>query len=812
MSAWLATGAAPAVSAAVSCLALSVLFPMLLALRRTTVTLVLSGALACAAGAGLASAARVAAAHAGPLPGLAGQRAIATLDVVVTADPQRLAPRARRPGAAPITILIRGRVERVAARGKVTRVRSPVLVFTHGDRWLSLLPSQAVRVTGRLSAARRGEAAAALVHVPGPPGTAARPSGVQEIADRLRDGLRAAVAGLPPNERGLVPGLVLGDTSGMPPALIEDFRTAGLTHLTAVSGANLTILLGVVLFAGRWLGIRARAAPLLGLSTMAGFLVLARPEPSLLRATVMGAVGLLALASGRRGRGLPVLCAAVVLLVLIDPWLARAYGFALSVLATAGLLILAPGWRDRLACWLPRPLAAAVAVPAAAQVACAPVVVMLSAEVSLIAVPANLLAAPAIAPATVLGVLATVTAPVAPPVAHVLGELSGLPARWIVGIAERSSALPGATLPWPGTLRGALLLAAIPLAAAALAGLRRCTGICGRTRRGLRRLPAQLLPVAAALVVAVVIAVRPTLPAVWRLYGWPPPSWLLVACDVGQGDALALNAGPRAAVVVDAGPDPPAVDRCLRRLGVRTVPYLLLTHFHADHVAGVPGVLRGRAVGEIGVGPVAEPRDEAVRVARWAREHGVPLTQPVVGEVRRVGPLTWRVLWPVRLIDEGSLPNNASLAILADVNGIRLLLTGDVEPPAQRGLLRAEPAIRADVLKVPHHGSAHQDPALLRAVGARVAVVSAGAGNEYGHPAESTVRMLRSAGAQVLRTDRDGDVAVTGATRDRLRAVARSNTDATHEEPSTAPPSGSSEPRPPWHAGRRCRPHRRPQT
>jgi competence protein ComEC len=529
-----------------------------------------------------------------------------------------------------------------------------------------------------------------------------------------------------------------------------------------VSGANVTIVLGVVLLAGRWLGVRARAAPVLGLGAMVGFLILARPEPSLLRATAMGAVGLLALASGRRSHGVPVLCAAVFVLVLGDPWLSRSYGFALSVLATAGLLILAPRWRDRLARRLPRLMATGLAVPAAAQVACAPVVVMLSAEVSLVAVPANLFAIPAVAPATVLGVLAALASPVAPPLARVFGELAGWPAAWIVTVGERSAAVPGATLPWASGPRGAVLLVLL-MPAAAVVG----TGLAPV----LRRHGGRALPAAAAALVAV-LALRPALPPVWPLQGWPPAGWVLVACDVGQGDALAVNVGRGAAVVVDAGPDPRAVDRCLRRLNVRMIPYLLLTHFHADHVEGVPGVLRGRTVREIGVGPLADPAAEVTRVARWAEDHGVPVTRPAVGEIRRAGALSWRVLWPARLIREGSPPNNASLAILAEVDGIRLLLTGDVEPPAQRALLRAEPGLRADVLKVPHHGSAHQDSHFLRTVGARVAVVCVGEGNDYGHPAAATLAMLRAAGSRVLRTDQDGDIAVVVSSA-RLRVVGR---------------------------------------
>ena len=243
---------------------------------------------------------------------------------------------------------------------------------------------------------------------------------------------------------------------------------------------------------------------------------------------------------------------------------------------------------------------------------------------------------------------------------------------------------------------------------------------------------------------------------------------MLVACDIGQGDALVLNAGPDAAVVIDAGPDPDAVDGCLRRLGVRRIPYLLLTHFHADHVEGLPGVLRGRAVAEIGVSPLPDPPGQAAEVTRWAGR--IPISHPAPGEQRVAGAVAWRVLWPSRLIAEGSPPNNASVVLLAEIRGIRILLTGDVEPPAQAALHRAEPGLRADVLKIPHHGSNYQDPILLTSLGARVAVASAGQDNDYGHPAPLTLRLLQAAGMQVLRTDLHGDVAVV--IRDGFLAVA----------------------------------------
>ena len=237
-----------------------------------------------------------------------------------------------------------------------------------------------------------------------------------------------------------------------------------------------------------------------------------------------------------------------------------------------------------------------------------------------------------------------------------------------------------------------------------------------------------------------------------------------MVCDVGQGTAVAVRVGARSAVVVDAGPDPARIDRCLRRIGVRDVPILILSHFHADHVLGVPGVLRGRSVGEVVVSPLPEPDAQAAAVERWSAAAGVGVHIARVGEVRSVGDVTLRLLGPTRLVAGDSPPNNASVVVLAELPGptgdVRLLLPGDVEPPAQAVLEQALPGLRADVLVVPHHGSANQDPDWIASLGARLAVVPVGAGNDYGHPAPSLLALLRRLGTTVLRTDTDGAVAL----------------------------------------------------
>ena len=692
-----------------------------------------------AAAAMAVTALRVAGVQAGPVPDLAAQRAAVTATAVVTTDPQL------RPGRFGDFVLLRLLLTRVTGRGHTYAVRTPVLLF--GDPvWRRVAPGQQVRLSGRLDTADGADLAAVMV-ARGPPTTVAPPGPVGRAVNDLRQGLRRSVARLPPAERSLVPALVDGDDAGMPDDVTDDFRTTGLTHLLAVSGANLTLVLAFLLVVGRWCGVRARGLLVLGALGVVGFVLLARTEPSVLRAAAMGVVALAGLGAGGRRRGARALCVAVVVLVLFDPWLARSVGFTLSVVATAGILLLAPVWRDAMARWLPRPLAEALAVPMAAQLVCTPVVAAISGQVSLVAVLANLLAAPAVAPATVLGVETPVVGPVSSWLAERVGWLAGRAAWWIVTVAERGAALPGAAVPWESSPTSLVLLSAVCLVVMLIA----------------TRLVSRPVPTAAVALVGVLAVVRPVGPL-----GWPPAGWVMVACDVGQGDGLVLNAGRGAALVVDAGPEPDLVDRCLDRLDVRTVPLLVLTHMHADHAEGVEGVGYGRRVGEVEIGPRDTPVSEFRSVLAWAAREGIPVRRAVYGESRRLGRLSWQVIAPdtTRPLphsadgDESSDENNASLVLLVHSGRLRLLLTGDVEPEAQQALLRSGVDLHADVLKVPHHGSRYQEPQFLRAVGADVAVVSVGADNDYGHPAEETLRLLRQAGAQPHRTDLEGDIAV----------------------------------------------------
>ncbi|OLL73183.1 ComEC/Rec2-related protein [Pseudonocardia sp. Ae168_Ps1] len=697
-----------------------------------------------------------------PLRAHADRGAAAEVRVRLTDDPRvlRSTVGGDEAGSARATALVPAELLSATAGDDTWDTGGRILLLAPADTWSDLLPGQEASAAGLLAPAQRPDLTTAVLRARGSPGDVTAPPWWQTAAGSLRDGLRdAAGRALPEAPAGLLPGLAVGDVRAQLPETEQDFRTAGLAHLTAVSGANVAIVTGAVLLLLRLFRADPRFAAAAALLALVGFVVLARPSPSVQGAAVMGAVVLAALAAGRARSAVPALASAVLGLLLYDPALAVDAGFALSVVATGALVLLGPGWTAALtARGLPSGPAEALVVPVAAAVATAPLIAGLNGHVGLVTIVANLLAAPAVAPATVLGVLGAVVSAVSPGAAWLCAWLAGPFVHWLVLVGDRAAAVPGATVPWPAGTGGALLLGALLLGLLAM----------GRVPR--------LRALLVALLVGLLIVLVPTrfVPP-----GWPPPGWRVVACDVGQGDALVLATGPPGhAVLVDTGPTDDAIGSCLDRLGVRVLDLVVITHLHSDHDDGLAGALRGRAAGGIAVGPVREPASGLRQLTAVAGRAAVPVVELSRGVALGWPGLRLDVLGPVHPIasvdgEDGTAVNDGSLVMRASTPAGSVLLTGDIELAAQDDLLASGSDLRADVLKLPHHGSRKVVLRWLDTVRPRAALISVGNGNTYRHPSPELVDRLERSGVSVARTDRAGDVAITGEDPGGLTLVAR---------------------------------------
>lgn len=549
----------------------------------------------------------------------------------------------------------------------------PVRVIGFGDEYL---PSTKFRATGKLLESKEPRVAALFVSW----------KKFQTIDDAnwwqrklgaVRKGLREASKSEP-----LIPGMVLGDTSLQSAEFNVAMRRSGLTHLTAVSGANFAIISSFLLWLMQFPIRRIQARLFVTSIFLIAFIGLVRPSPSVLRAAAMAAVVIFAKSHRTQSHSIPSLGFAIAIVVIADPWQSRDPGFALSVLATAGLLLIAPKLK------LPKGLAE----PIAATILCSPIIVALSGYLSLTSILANVLAAPLVAPVTILGFIAALI----PPLAPILITLAKVPAGLITKIAFKAADFPVIQL------KSALLI--LLFAALLFIGRR------------------------------YLILILPLLLLVTYLQRWPNNDWQIANCDVGQGDALVLKVAPKSAVVIDTGPEPKLMDQCLKSLSINQIPLLIITHPHADHIGGLSGAIHNRKVGKV-------------------------LQQATRGEVLQVADMRIEILWPdganhvfANNGEEGSAINNQSIVAVITTPSYKLLATGDAEPDVQS--LITPPKV--DYLKVAHHGSKYQDKRFNALADPALAIISVGAGNKYGHPAKTTVKLFK----KVLRTDKNGAIAI----------------------------------------------------
>ncbi len=401
------------------------------------------------------------------------------------------APLTVTPSESPVSL---GR-DRLMFRATLQRLRTDemsglVLVFARMSDFDSetggIMAGRPVQFTARIGRPTRRDLTVAVLSVTGQP-SMGRAGAVQRAAHTVRSRFAAAVREVLPGEQAaMLPALVLGDTSAVTAETGHEFRAAGMTHLTAVSGANVTIVCGAVLFSARVIG--PRAAVLLAAVALLAFVIVVQPTASVLRAAVMAAIALAGIVSSRRRQAIPALCTSVLVLLAVAPQLAVDVGFALSVLATAALVVIAPVGARRLAGrgW-PKPLADAVAVACAAHVVTAPLIAGISGRVSLVAVVANLAAAVAVAPITVLGSAAAALCVLWPAGAQFLIRFTGPELWWVLGVAHWAAGVPMATVAVPTGLPGVLTVGGGTVLAALLAlWLRRVKWFRGWLRTSMR--------------------------------------------------------------------------------------------------------------------------------------------------------------------------------------------------------------------------------------------------------------------------------------------------------------------------------------
>ena len=580
----------------------------------------------------------------------------------------------------------------------------------------------------------------------------AAPENTQGILNDLRANYVASLSGLTPDSKTLVAGLAIGEISALSPELEEQMRIVSLTHLVAVSGSNCAIVVGMVYLIAVALRFGRAGRTVISLAALGLYVLLIGPDPSVLRAGVMAASVIVMIALGRRTWALNALAIAAIILLIADPWLAVEFGFGLSVLATAGILLLAPAMSEKLSSQMPIPLALGLSVTLAAQLFCLPLLMQLQPGLPTYSVIANLLAGPMVAPVTVLGMIALVLTPVAPPLVSIVSWVASLGTWVIETVAIFFSGLPVAYFPWatgwPATILSVFLIFAV-------AAWLRSDSI--RIKQ---------LGIGALVVVAVATV---SVPAASEILPkpWPLRNWSLVACDVGQGDAFVVHSEGRTAVI-DVGSDDDLINRCLAELKISRIDLLVLSHFDLDHVGGIRGAIGTRSVSTAIVSgfPDDRPATKEALDLLAAQKVNLITAEPTISGT--LGEFEWRILAPSKKATEAKDSNDASVVMIFSGPDYDLLLLGDLGEAGQQRIKNSATGIlsRSDkplILKVSHHGSNDQSAELHESLRPELAVISVGEQNGYGHPGKKLLDLLARSGSQVLRTDQHGSLAMSVA-------------------------------------------------
>ena len=645
---------------------------------------------------------------------------VVEIEVIVTSDPHRSAPKVIGSRLLDSRTSFLARSESISTGESKSRLRVPIRVLCTQS---TVSKGQRLLLRGKVIESKERRVAA-LVRVTTSIKELTAPSRWDLWLNSIRDDFSALAADRGSDGARLIPGLVAGDTRLESQEFLDSMRRSGLAHLTAVSGANFAIVTAFILWLTGWLTRRKSIRAAIAVIFVILFLELVRPTASVLRAAVMALVIIIARLSGSRSISATSLSVAIAAVLIADPYQGFDPGFVLSVLATSALIFIAPRIQEWLERFLAPLLAEAVAVAAAATLACTPYLIFLAGSVSLGSIFFNITVAPVVAPVTILGFLSMATLPVSQLFSGWCFTLAQPLADWIVRIASLNRAVPSISL--------APIFVIVMTATLIWLSQR-----------------SKLIALCCALSFLTFFSIQRA--------GFPGTDWKVGQCDVGQGDALLIRVAKRSAILFDGGPDPRLLQSCLRQFHVDALPLVILSHHHADHYQGLIS-RKDLHIGVLWINSVGANKGIPAKMVHLAR----------AGDTYFVGKAKLKVLWPISgqeefssIAGDGSIENNRSIVVRVEIDGISLLVTGDVEPDAQKAIAFTSDLEGISIVKVPHHGSKYQSHDFLAKVNPKLALISVGARNGYGHPATTTIEELRHLGAQVFRTDLDGAIGLS---------------------------------------------------
>jgi len=569
-----------------------------------------------------------------------------------------------------------------------------------------------------------------------------KPTFINRSINKIRNNFILSAQKINTEGSELLPGLILGDTRFQSKILKEDMKSSGLTHLTAVSGGNIAILIVALGFLLRKTKINFKIQILFIFIFLLFFAFLVRTEPSVIRASFMASIVLISVLYGVSKQGINALLITICIALLLDPNLAVSWGFILSVFATFGLLLFTEPILEYLTKafpWLNKNLLIVISVALAAQFSTMGLVAGFIGLISIWSVIANTLVSPIVPLVTILGYLGLIASNINSSLAIIFNLPASIFANWIVTISHFFAEQGLSTIKISNGVVGFLIANFILILIIYL----------------IKKLHISMILI--TLILTLVFVYLST--TLFFHKAWPIKNWQFVMCDVGQGDGLVIQDSTGKTMVVDVGPDGKLMTKCLKKLGVSQIDILLLTHFHLDHVAGLKEVMRNHEIKEVFTSWIKEPQEESKRVEELLSPQAVNFL--LSGQRIQLGEIKLTCFWPTnKKMEIESVANNSSLVVLAEIDNASILLTGDIEPAAQQVIRNMWQKLKVDVIKIPHHGSKFQDALFPDWSGARLALISVGAENRYGHPSKEAIELYEKSKIKVLSSSLNGSVSI----------------------------------------------------